>query len=95
MAEEIKNAKIAGERAYNSEPRTVSAEYNKKAGRVVVDLTTGFSFMFPANLADELVGGSPSELSKVEVLARWLCYLLGKFRRCFKCARPFKWYIGV
>ncbi len=69
LKKEIIEAKKAGEKAYRTEPRAVSVKYNKKTGRVIVDLITGVSFMFPASMAEELYNVSKSELSNVKVLA--------------------------
>ena len=66
---QIKLAKKAGKEAYLNEPRAASVKYNKKTGRVIVDLITGVSFMFPASMAEELVGVSKSDLAEVSVLA--------------------------
>ena len=69
LNKEIKLAKKAGKKAYLNEPRAVSVKYNKKTGRVIIDLITGVSFMFPASMAEELVDVSKSDLSDVSVLA--------------------------
>ena len=66
---EIKLAKKTGKEAYLNEPRAVSVKYNKKTGRVIIDLITGVSFMFPASMAEELVDVSKSDLSDVSILA--------------------------
>ena len=69
LNKEIKLAKKAGKEAYLNEPRAISVKYNKKTGRVIIDLITGVSFMFPASMAEELVDVSKSDLSDVSVLA--------------------------
>ncbi len=69
LNKEIKLAKKAGKEAYLNEPRAVSVKYNKKTGRVIIDLITGVSFMFPASMAEELVDVSKSDLSDVSILA--------------------------
>ena len=69
LNKEIKLAKKAGKKAYLNEPRAVSVKYNKKTGRVIIDLITGVSFMFPASMAEELVDVSKPDLSDVSVLA--------------------------
>ena len=68
LNKEIKQAKKAGKKAYLTEPRAISVKYSKRTGRVVIDLVTGVSFMFPVSMAEELVGVPKSELSKVSVL---------------------------
>jgi hypothetical protein len=78
LNKEIKLAKKAGKEAYLNEPRAVSVKYNKKTGRVIIDLVTGVSFMFPASMAEELVDVSKSDLSDVSVLADGFAIYWGK-----------------
>ena len=49
------------------EPRASSARYDAASGRVVIELTNGCTFMFPAELAQGLRGASPELLAEVEV----------------------------
>ena len=69
LQKEINLAKKAGKKAYRTEPRAISVKYNKRTGRVIVDLNTGISFMFPAILAEELNNVSKAKLSNVKILA--------------------------
>ena len=69
LQKEINLAKEAGKKAYKTEPRAISVKYNKRTGRVIVDLNTGISFMFPAILAEELNNVSKAKLSNVKILA--------------------------
>lgn len=69
LKKEIKEAKSVGKRAYETEPRAVTVKYNKKTGRVIVDLITGVSFMFPAAMAEELANLPAAVLSDVKILA--------------------------
>lgn len=69
LKKEIKEAKSVGKRAYEIEPRAVTVKYNKKTGRVIVDLITGVSFMFPAAMAEELANLPAAVLSDVKILA--------------------------
>lgn len=50
------------------EPRAAKARYDRRTGRVVVDLTNGCSFVFPARSLQGLERASDSELAAVEVL---------------------------
>lgn len=69
LSEEIREAKKAGELANKNEPRAVLARYDRKSNRVIVDLRSGVSFLFPTNLAQGLEKASPKDLSQVKVLA--------------------------
>lgn len=59
-------------------PHAVAARYDYASGRVIVDLTNGATFAFPAHLAQALQGATPEQLAEVEVLGsgyglRWDC----------------------
>ena len=45
----------------------ISARYDRRTSRVVVDLTHGVQVAFPANLAEGLAGASPQELAEIEI----------------------------
>lgn len=45
----------------------VSARYDRRSGRVVVNLNTGVQIAFPSRLAEGLSTASPSDLSEVEI----------------------------
>ena len=57
-----------GALARKSEPRAASARYDRPTGRVIVELTNGAAFAFPAALLQELEAASPDQLAQVEVL---------------------------
>lgn len=50
------------------EPRAASARYDRQTGRVIVDLTNGCSFAFPASLAEGLEQATDDDLAQVEIL---------------------------
>lgn len=50
------------------EPRAVSARYDGDLGRVMVELTNGCGFAFPARLAQGLEDATEEQLAQVEVL---------------------------
>ena len=59
-------------------PHAVAARYDNASGRVIVDLTNGATFAFPAHLSQALHGATPEQLVEVEVLGsgyglRWEC----------------------
>ena len=65
---EIDAALEQGRLASPREPRAASARYDGDLGRVVVELTNGCSFAFPARLAQGLEGATAEQLAQVEVL---------------------------
>ena len=64
----IVDAERRGERSIRSEPRARTARYNRKTGRVLVELTNGCSFAFPARRAQGLEEASDEDLSDIEIL---------------------------
>jgi hypothetical protein len=67
---QIRRAVQAGRKAAKSEPRAKSARYDATSRQIVVQLTNGCTFMFPAKLGQGLRGASDEQLSEVEVLGR-------------------------
>lgn len=57
-----------GRSAAIHEPRAASARYDGELGRVVVELTNGCSFAFPARLAQGLEAATEEQLAQVEIL---------------------------
>ncbi len=57
-----------GQLANVHEPRAASARYDNASGRVLVELTNGCTFAFPARLAQELESATGEQLAQVEVL---------------------------
>ncbi|HYH86560.1 MAG TPA: DUF2442 domain-containing protein [Pyrinomonadaceae bacterium] len=57
-----------GEEAMRTEPRAVSARYDRRRKRIVVELIDGCTFMFPPELAQGLAGASAEDLSDVRVM---------------------------
>ena len=44
-----------------------SARYNRRRGRVIVQLSTGIEVTFPVTLAEGLAGASPEDLAEIEI----------------------------
>ena len=65
---EIDAALDRGRTASASEPRARSVRYDRKADRIVVDLTNGSTFAFPPKLAQGLEQASADQLAQVEIL---------------------------
>jgi hypothetical protein len=51
-----------------TEPRARRARYDKRSGRIVIDLTNGCTFAFPARLGQGLADATPEQLAAVEVM---------------------------
>jgi hypothetical protein len=68
VARHIAQAERRGERALRTEPRARAARYDRKTGRIRVDLTNGCSFAFPARKAQGLEHASDEELAQIEIL---------------------------
>jgi hypothetical protein len=64
----FEDAERRGEQSLRSEPRTKRARYDRKTGRVLVELTNGCSFAFPARRAEGLEDASDDELAEVTIL---------------------------
>ena len=50
-----------------TEPRAISARYDRKTGRVVVDLVNGCTYAFPVQLVQDLQGASHDDLADIQV----------------------------
>lgn len=57
-----------GRIAEATEPRARSARYDRKSGKIVIELKNGSTFAFPARLAQGLENATDDELAEVEVL---------------------------
>lgn len=57
-----------GQMARLHEPRAAAARYDRQAGRVIVELSNGCIFAFPAKMAQGLETASDDQISQVEVL---------------------------
>ncbi len=66
--DEIDAALERGRMARMAEPRVVEARYDRTAGRMVVDLTNGCTFLFPPRSLQGLESASDDEIAAVEVL---------------------------
>lgn len=65
---EIDAALDRGRRLAESEPRATGATYDRAAGKVVLDLANGCTFVFPARLVQGLEDASDDEIAEVAVL---------------------------
>lgn len=64
----IAAARRRGDALDLTEPRASQARYDAATGRVIVDLTNGCAFAFPARAVEGLAEASDDALAQVEVL---------------------------
>ncbi len=57
-----------GRTAQLHEPRAAAARYDRRSGRVIVELINGCTFAFPPKLAQGLETATEEQLSQVEIL---------------------------
>jgi len=57
-----------GRAARLHEPRAAAARYDRRSGRVIVELANGCTFTFPSKLAQGLEAATEEQLSQVEIL---------------------------
>ena len=62
---EFEAAEARGKAMMETEPRAVSACYDRKTGRVTVELVNGCTYMFPTHLVQDLAEASPDDLEDV------------------------------
>ncbi|MDF2097084.1 DUF2442 domain-containing protein [Aquibaculum arenosum] len=64
---EFAAAEARGQAMLETEPRARSAQYDRKTGRVTVELVNGCSYLFPTDLVQDLSDASPEDLADVQV----------------------------
>lgn len=64
---EFDAAEARGRKMLETEPRAKTARYDRKDGRVVIDLVNGCAYAFPVELVQDLQGASPGDLANIEV----------------------------
>lgn len=57
-----------GRIADQTEPRAAGARYDARSGRIIIELTNGATFAFPARLAEGLADAPPEALADIEIL---------------------------
>jgi hypothetical protein len=67
IVRQIAEARAHEKRERQEGRRAVSASYDRPTGRVMVELTNGFVFGFPAGSIPELAKASPAALAMVEL----------------------------
>ena len=64
---ELEAAERRGEARMQTDPRAVAARYDADAGRVVIELANGCTYIFPSEMAQELHGAAADDLAKIEI----------------------------
>jgi len=64
---QIAEANARGRAHRETHPHAAAARYDRKADRIIVDLTNGATFAFPPRLAQGLEEATAAELAEVEV----------------------------
>lgn len=65
--EEIAEATRRGEEADRTEPRAISVRYDRRSGRVVINLRNGSMFAFPARLVQGLQDATEDDIAQVKI----------------------------
>lgn len=65
--EQLQAAEARGRAMLATEPRAASARYDPVTSRIVVELTNGCTFAFPARRIEELETATDSEIAEVQV----------------------------
>ncbi len=64
---ELKHAEAAGKTMLATEPRAAAARYDRETGRIVIELTNGCGYAFPAALVQDLQNARADQLADVRV----------------------------
>ena len=64
---ELAAAAARGKALAETEPRATAARYDRASRRVVIDLINGCSYIFPAQMVEDLASANDADLEAVEV----------------------------
>ena len=64
---EFEAAEARGRKMLETEPRAASARYDRKTGRVIINLVNGCTYSFPVQLVQDLQGASHEDLANIAV----------------------------
>ena len=64
---EFEAAEARGRKILETEPRALSARYDRRSDRVVIDLVNGCTYAFPVQFVQDLQGANHDDLAKIEV----------------------------
>ena len=63
---QFEKAEAGGRKVLDTEPRASSARYDRRSGRVVIELLNGCAYAFPADIVQDLQGASTDDLTSIE-----------------------------
>ena len=64
---QVEESRARADRERESEIRATSARYDSASGRMVLELSNGCAFAFPAEMGQGLAGASAEDLAAVEI----------------------------
>lgn len=64
---EFTAAEARGQAMLETEPRAISARYDRRTDRVTVELANGCAYVFPTRLVEDLNHASPDDLAVIKV----------------------------
>jgi hypothetical protein len=63
---QFEDAEARGHKVLDNEPRASTARYDRRSGRVVIELLNGCAYAFPVRLVQELQNASADDLTEIE-----------------------------
>jgi Protein of unknown function (DUF2442) len=67
IEEQIKAARMLGEEKFKTDPRALDARYDRASGRVIVELVSGCTYIFPAHLLQDFQDADPAGIDEIIV----------------------------
>jgi uncharacterized protein DUF2442 len=65
--DQVELANTRARKLQSALPRALSARYDRRIGRIVLNLSTGVDLAFPPHIAEGLERATPSELAPIEI----------------------------
>jgi hypothetical protein len=65
--DEFERARVRGERRRANEPYAVSARYDRRQQRIVIELNSGLQVVFGPQMIEGLQGAKPRDLQEIEI----------------------------
>jgi hypothetical protein len=65
--DQVELANTRGRELQSSLPRALSARYDRRTGRIVLQLSTGIDLAFPPQIAEGLETAAPAQLASIEI----------------------------
>lgn len=67
IEKQIKAARNLGEEKFKTDPRATEARYDRASGRVIVELVSGCTYIFPAHLLQDFQDVDPADMDEIIV----------------------------